>query len=433
VAFTPDGAALLSASHDQTVKRTNVETGKLEWQTPGYFEQVNSVALSPDGTQLVTGSGDHRFARGRIMAEAANGEAGAVRLWDLPSGRMLRRLGGSSEQIMAVAISTDGGLIAAGGAATDGRGVARVWDAPTGALRWSMNDHAKEVLAVAFSQDGKSIATASADGIFEVRDSRSGQTIRKFAERKGGTTAVAFSPDGKILYCGEAAGSARAWEIATGRLVHTCQTAGSKAEFFTVDRQMNSIGLTRDGATLATCGSSVNNEYVDSVKLWDTRTGQLKRDFAAEKIHGRPMAFSADGSILATGGKSVRLWDVATGKLLREFTGHLKRTQSIVFSSDGRFVIAGGSYGTTNIWEVATGRHLVTLFAFNKTDSGKPDDDWFAYAPEGYYVGSPNAERYLAWRRGDELLTPTTLAARFHQPDRIEAALKLDVSRPNSP
>ena len=100
------------------------------------------------------------------------------------------------------------------------------------------------------------------------------------------------------------------------------------------------------------------------MRIWDPRTGELKREFAAENIHGRPMALSPDGSILATGGKSVQLWDVRTGKKLRQLFGHLKRTQSIAFSADGRLLVAGGSYGTTNVWEVATGRHLVTLFAF---------------------------------------------------------------------
>ena len=79
------------------------------------------------------------------------------------------------------------------------------------------------------------------------------------------------------------------------------------------------------------------------------------------------MALSPDGSILATGGKTVQLWEVRTGKKLRELKGHLKRTQSIVFSADGQLLVSGGSYGTTNVWDVATGRHLVTLFAFTET------------------------------------------------------------------
>ena len=49
-AFTPDGAAIITGSHDQTAKRTSLTTGQTEWELPGCFEQVNSVALSADGS-----------------------------------------------------------------------------------------------------------------------------------------------------------------------------------------------------------------------------------------------------------------------------------------------------------------------------------------------------------------------------------------------
>src|SRR5439155_3245933 len=111
-------------------------------------------------------------------------------------------------------------------------------------------------------------------------------------------------------------------------------------------------------------------------QLFDARSGALLRDFAGEKTHGRPTVLSPDGTIIATGGKSIRLWDARTGKMLRELIGHLKRTQSIAFSIDGRLIFAGGSYGTANAWEVPTGRHLITLFAFAEIRNGTPADDW---------------------------------------------------------
>jgi WD40 repeat protein len=192
---------------------------------------------------------------------------------------------------------------------------------------------------------------------------------------------------------------------------------------------MNSIGLSRDGTTLATCGSSVNNEFVGSVKIWDTRSGELARDFAPENIHGRPMALSPDGSIIATGGKSIRLWEVHTGKMLRELYGHLKRTQSIVFSADGRLIFAGGSYGTTNLWEVATGKHLVTLFAFPNGQPAATTDDWLAYTPDGKYDGSAGAERFLAWRTADEFHTADRPSTQPNRPTRVTSALQLKASR----
>jgi WD40 repeat protein len=335
----------------------------------------------------------------------------------------MRRLGEPAEQFMAAAISSDGRRIAGSGGVADGAGLVRMWDAATGASIWSMNDHPKDVLALAFAPIGDLLATASADGVVTIRDAETGKIARTFEGHAGGATSLAFSGDGKTLFCGEGHGATRIWDAHTGTLLHTCP-AGSPAHSFTGDRLFNSIGLSADGGILATCNSSINNEFVDRVRIWDARTGSLKRDFAAENIHGRPMALSPDGSIVATGGKSVKLWDVRTGKMLRELFGHLKRTQSIVFSRDGRLVVSGGSYGTTNVWETATGKLLVTLFAFSETRSAKSDDDWLAYHPEGYYDCSPGGERYLGWRVGDEFHTPRTLGANLHRPDQIESALR---------
>jgi WD40 repeat protein len=431
IAFTPDGEAIVSGSHDQTVKRTNLATRKVEWRAPGYFEQVNSVALSDDGSLLVTGSSDHRFARGKLQAGEKHIGPGAVRLWDARTSRMLRRLGEPAEQVMAVALSADARQVAAGGAIAGG-GFVNVWDTATGKLAWSTKDPTKEVLAVDFSTDGRWLAAGAADGLAWIYDARTGSLARSLGEHKGGVTSLAFSRDGETLVCGEAHGGALIWNARTGRLVHPCPAANSAADGFTIDRLMNSIGLSRDGTTLATCASSVNNEFVDPVRIWDVRTGKVTRDFAAEKIHGRPMALSPDGSIVATGGKSVKLWDVRSGTMLRELFGHLKRTQSIVFSADGRLVFAGGSYGTTNVWDVASGRHLITLFAFADDGRQARADDWLAYTPEGYYDGSPGIERYLAWRIGADLVTAKTLGPELHRPDRIESALQATGQQPAS-
>jgi WD40 repeat protein len=423
VAFSPDGAAVFSASHDQTVKRTAVATGTVQWQAPGYFEQVNSVAFSDDGSVLVTGTSDQRFARGRLLANAREIGPGAVRIWDMHTGRMLRRLDDSVSQIMAVDISRDGKFVASGGAHTSGAGVVGVWNAASGDAVWALNDHDKEVLSVALAPDGKLVASGAADGMIKLRDAQSGAAIHHLPGNAGGATSLVFSPDCTVLYCGAGHGATRAWDVKSGKLLFTCRAPGSQAESHTINRLMSSIGLSRDGSLLATCNSDVNSELVDPVRIWDARSGAVKRDFSAENIHGRPMALSPDGSLIATGGKSVKLWDVRTGQMVRELNGPLKRTQSIVFSADGRRVASGGSYGTTNIWDVATGQLLVTLYAFTPSRIDGATDQWFAYHPDGYFDGSPSVEKLLAWRVGDELHLADALASELRRPERIRSAL----------
>ena len=422
VAFTKGGSAVISGSHDHTVKRTSLATGQTEWQAPGYFEQVNSVALSKDAALLATGSSDGRFAHRVLKADAKCLGPGAVRLWDARTGRLLRRLGDRAEQVMAVALSPDGRHVAAGGGSASGSGVARVWDTATGTAVWSTDDHKAEVLAIAYTPDGSSVATAAADGLVKIRDSKTGAVQRTLEGHDGGATSVAFSADGALLACSEGHGATHLWEASTGRLLRTCKAAGLHALTAASHRRFTSLALSPDGRTLFT---SVGG-FDGPVRFWDTQTGELKKEFA-DKGHGaQPVALSPDGSILAAGGKTVKLWDVRTGKLLRELVGHLKLTYSITFSADGRLLVSGGSYGTTNAWEVATGRHLVTLFTFAASQKGTALDDWLAYHPDGFYDGSPGVERYLAWRVGEDLKTPDSLGAELHRPDRLASALQLD-------
>jgi RNA polymerase sigma factor (sigma-70 family) len=433
VTFTRGGSAVISGSHDHTVKRTSLATGRTEWQAPGYFEQVNSVALSKDAALLATGSSDGRYAHRVLKADAKCLGPGAVRLWDARTGRWLRRLGDPAEQVMAVSLSPDGRHVAAGGGSAGGSGVVRVWDAATGTAVWSADDHKAEVLAIAYAPDGSSVVTAAADGLVKVRDPKTGAVRRTLEGHDGGATSVTFSADGALLACGEGRGATRLWEAKTGRLLRTCKATGSQAAAAgdPSRRLFTSLAFSPDGRTLVTNASS----FDEPVRFWDTRTGDLKKEFTDKGHGGQPVALSPDGSILAAGGKTVKLWDVRTGELLRELSGHLKITYSIAFSADGRLLVSGGSYGTTNVWEVATGRHLVTLFAFSEGREGKVVDDWLACHPDGYYDGSPGIERYLAWRVGDDLQTPDSLGAHpaLHRPDQIESALRLPRREPVSP
>jgi WD40 repeat protein len=432
VAFTTDGSAVISGSHDQTVKRTSLVTGQTEWQAPGYFEQVNAVALSKDAALLATGSSDGRFAVRVLKAGAKGLGPGAVRLWDARTGRLLRRLGDPAEQVLAVALSPDGRRVASGGASARGSGVVRLWDTATGMPVWSTEDHTAEVLAIAYAPDGSSVATAAADGLLKLRDPATGAVRQTLAGHAGGATSLAFSADGALLVCGEGHGATRLWEVRTGRLLRTCKAAGSQAATVTTDRLFTSVALSPDGATLAACSATMGNTFGEPVRFWDARSGELKKEFADQPHSARPIALSPDGSILAAGGKTIKLWDVRTGKLLRELFGHLKKTQAITFSADGRLLVSGGSYGTTNAWEVATGRHLVTLFTFSESRKGTVADDWLVYSPDGFYDGSPGVERYLAWRVGEDLRTPDSLGAQLHRPDWLESVLKLQLPKPGS-
>ena len=104
--------------------------------------------------------------------------------------------------------------------------------------------------------------------------------------------------------------------------------------------------------------------------------------------------------------------------------GHPHPPQSSAFSEDSRLLVSGGDYRTTKVWEVATGSLLATMVTFSESRPGPATNDWLACTTGGCYEGSPGIDWYLAWRVGDDLLAPDSLRARYHRPDRLEAALK---------
>ena len=100
----------------------------LAWRLPGSWEQVNSVDISADGTRIVSGSSDIRFARGKRPSDDKALGPGGVRLWDAKTGRLVRSLGDPAEQVLSVAVSADGRWVAAGGGGRDGVGFVRMVD-----------------------------------------------------------------------------------------------------------------------------------------------------------------------------------------------------------------------------------------------------------------------------------------------------------------
>jgi WD40 repeat protein/uncharacterized caspase-like protein len=321
VAFSPDGKVIASGSEDKTVKlwvaATRIQLRSLE----GHAKAVHSVAFSPDGKVIASGSGDH-----------------TIKLWDAATGAQLRSLEGHADSVRSVAFSPDGKVIASG---SDDHTI-KLWDAATGAQLRSLEGHADIVYSVAFSPDGRSIASGSADKTVKLWDPAMGTQLHSIE----GHDPVAFSPDGAVFAC-SSYHTIKLCDAATGAQLRSLEDHATTVW---------SVAFSPDGRVIAS-GSDDS-----AIKLWDASTGTQLRSLEGNFGNVTPVAFSPNGRLIASGNyTTVMLWDAATGTQLPSLEPHVDYVYSVAFSLDGRVVASASGDRTIKLWDAATGTQLRPL------------------------------------------------------------------------
>ena len=211
---------------------------------------VVSLAFSPDGKRLATGSEDAR-----------------ITLLDPVSGKMIRSSIGHASDVLALAFSPDGKRLAS---ASHDRTV-KIWDASSGKELLTLGVHAGPVHAVAYSPDGKSIATAIDDSHIRLWNATTGAALRTLKKDKGEVLSLAFSPDGKRLASGSSEGFVNQWDLASGKkltMVHD-----RKDEWYASRAAMvTKVLYSPDGKQLFSLGIGVGRQ-------WDSETGAEADEF----------------------------------------------------------------------------------------------------------------------------------------------------------
>ncbi len=181
LAFAPDGKRFVSSSEDETIRLWDVATGTLVRELKGHHLSVLSVAYAPDGRLIATGGQDDRIrfwdAETGQNVRTIESLRGVVKGWE---NGIIFSTEGHSEYINSIAFSPDGTLLLSG---SDDQTI-KLWDVGRARLIRTFEGQTTDVTSVAFLGDGKRIASASGDGI-RIWDRQSGRllvTLTKFAE-----------------------------------------------------------------------------------------------------------------------------------------------------------------------------------------------------------------------------------------------------------
>ena len=347
--YTPDGSGLVTGSGDGTLRLWNVASASCRLVLLGHDGQVRSVVMSPDGMTVASGSDD-----------------GTVRLWDTATGSELHVLQGHDGPVRSVVMSPDGMTVASG----SDDGTVRLWDTATGNELHVLEGHDGPVQSVAFSPNGTSVASGGSDSDVVLWDVSQGSQTR-LAGHRGPVISVAFSPDGTRLASGDDFAGVRLWDD---------QSYGQRLDEHR--GPVISVVFSPDGSTLA------SGSYDGTVRLWDTAYGSCRQVLAGHQGPVWSVVFSPDGSMLASGGDfgTLRLWDTAYGSCRQVLDGSRRPVLSSVFSPDGALLASANGDGTVRLWDTNAGRSQDVFEGHSGPVSA------IDFSPDGALVASASAD-----------------------------------------
>ncbi|MDR1231167.1 MAG: zinc-ribbon domain-containing protein [Spirochaetaceae bacterium] len=279
----------------------------------GHAARVYSVAYSPDGRRIVSGSGDH-----------------TIRIWDAESG--LHTLMGHHQRVYSVAYSSDGRRIVSGGAFG-----LKVWDAENGREPRSLTEHFGLAKSAAYSPDGRRIASGADDNTIRIQDAESGQELRILIGHADCAWSVVYSPDGRRIASGSLDETIKIWDAESGRELHTLRGHAGK---------VYSVAYSPDGRRI------VSGSNDGTIKIWDAESGRELYTLKGHSGSVWSMAYSPDGRRIVSGSndETIKIWDAESGRELHTLKGHSGSINPVAYSPDGRRIASGSDDCTIKIW-----------------------------------------------------------------------------------
>ncbi|PVV04960.1 hypothetical protein BB560_000524 [Smittium megazygosporum] len=291
---------------------------------------VTTVSWCKEGTLLATGCFD-----------------GKTRIWNL-SGKLEKTLSFDDVPIILVRWSPSSKYVLSGNLA----GSIFLWDVQTGEMVSKFEKHSDSIMDISWNSD-EIFASCSADkSILVWSVSMPDNPIYKLLGHKAGVNSISWHKSGNYLASGSDDSSAKVWEFVNAeKLIKGKQNTRGDED-----------GADEDGKTETIV---INGEEVDLESGEDEDVVARSLLGHEQQVYSVEWLPNSQNTILATASfdGSVRVWDTKTGNIIRTLYAHSDPVHSIAFSPDGRYLISGSFDKSINLWSLKTGLLVRTYTA----------------------------------------------------------------------
>jgi eukaryotic-like serine/threonine-protein kinase len=299
---------------------------------PGHKRPVVTVAWSPDGYRIASGSFDT-----------------TVQVWGAFAGWPSFIYPFHKDYVWSVAWSPDGTKIASAGGFYDK--TVRIWDSTNQNPIFTFDDYTDGVNSVVWSPDGKLIATGGYDKLVLIRDPFFQTPTITLSGHTDEVKSVSWSPDGKFIASASFDQTVKIWDSATGKLIHTLPHKN----------YVRSVSWSHDSKFIASATGDWTSEGSGEhlVYVWNATASKLVRTYNGHTDGVATVAWSPIGNRIASAGgniktgngdTSVQVWDAFSGNKVLTYSGHHNMVNSVAWAPTGSYMASASWDRTVQVW-----------------------------------------------------------------------------------